>query len=653
MIELVNWDSYANLARWETLHADPKECNTLIGAIRYSWQRSAALPIDYWNARPEQTSATELHKVISKTKELCAYTKSLLDKLLDQNRVRNTGVILFSPDGFLLFLNGDKYFMSWAEENGIKVGNRWSEEVIGTNIFSIGVKRAEATMLKGEENYSRCLIGGNYYFAPISLDNMDSPGGITIVVRADKHNEFMVNIAVTLARAIELQFFWAGMFQIYSDISEGSGTLVIDQSQGRNEISLISDEIYNVFGIRRKKRFSEDLESIIDPLPANAAFWNIVRGKTKIYDKTVKITIDRKSVVVNVNASPFHESRFNMIGIVLNISSIKRINKLVSLYAGNTAHFTFNNVIGGSDEMRRVIQRSKNAACSNGSILLLGESGVGKDVIAQAIHNHSYRKDHIFVALNCAAFSKELIISELFGYEDGAFTGAKKGGSIGKFEMANNGTLFLDEIGDMPSDLQAVLLRVIEEQALRRVGGNVIIPVNVRIIAATNKNIYEQIRQGSFREDLFYRLGVIRIQIPPLRERRDDILQFAEHYINVICKRVGKQPYVLTKNARKALYEYDWPGNIRELQNLLEGIISTQEKPDIDARAIKDYFSSAVHITHSPVFVQEAYENDEKQKIEHALHMFRSNRVKAAAYLGLSRSTLYRRMREYGMLDNG
>lgn len=647
-----SWDDYADIARWERNHKDPAMQEKLIGSIKRSWKRSLTYNIDYQRAKPVPVGKLTENRSMKASKKLRIYSKSVIDTLIRQNRARDLGIALFSPDGLLLFLVGDEEIMLWANQNGLQSGTRWTEESIGTNIFSVGIARTEATILMGHENFSRCMVGANYYFTPILLSSGECLGGVAILVRADKHNEFMVGNVVTLARAIELQFFWLGMFQIYSDISEGSGTLVVDQIHKKNRISLISDEIFRILGIPPREIYEDDLENLVDRSPANQAFWDIVESGVETPDATVNIVLNRKSVVVNISSSPFHEERFNMVGVVLNISSIKRINKLVSQYSGNNAHFSFDNVVGNSDPMRFVINRSKIAARSNGSILLLGESGVGKDVLAQAIHSDSNRKDRSFVALNCGAFSKELISSELFGYEDGAFTGAKKGGSIGKFELANGGTLFLDEIADMPADLQAVLLRVLEERAFRKVGGNAIIPTDVRVIAATNKNLDEEIEHGRFRQDLFYRLGVIRIRIPPLRERRDDILLFVDHYLHVICGRVGKPLFSLTEAAKNMLYDYHWPGNVRELQNLLEGIISTQESLIIDVHNIKDYLGPAAPPQMSESMPWPSGEQDEQRDIERALRMFRNNRSRAAVHLGMSRSTLYRHMREFGMLDD-
>lgn len=334
--------------------------------------------------------------------------------------------------------------------------------------------------------------------------------------------------------------------------------------------------------------------------------------------------------------------------MVLILNSIGRIQRLASKQPVNSARFTFSSVIGDSESFQDAVRRAKNAAYSESSILLLGESGVGKDVLAQAIHNGSRRRKGPYVAVNCASFSKELISSELFGYEEGAFTGARRGGSIGKFELADNGTLFLDEIGDMPLDVQAVFLRALEERCFRKVGGAKIIRVNVRIIAATNKDLREKMSSGLFREDLFYRLGVVRIAIPPLRQRGEDVLLFAERYIKDICARQDRPLSRLTPEARSFFLSYQWPGNVRELRNLLEGIISTCGSTEIDLDTVIQYLEyegSAVAAAPSVLYRMPS----ERERMAEALAAFHGNRQKAAQAMEMSRSTFYRRMKEYGL----
>ena len=246
------------------------------------------------------------------------------------------------------------------------------------------------------------------------------------------------------------------------------------------------------------------------------------------------------------------------------------------------AFFTFENIIGESEEIKSIIFNCKLISNSPSTVLIEGESGTGKEVLAQAIHNYSIRRDNRFIAINCGAIPKNIIESELFGYEEGAFTGGKKGGNIGKIELAHKGTLFLDEIGDMPYDMQIKLLRVLQEGRITRVGGNYEIPVDMRVIAATNKNLRAEVKKGRFREDLYYRLCVIPIRIPSLRDRRKDIGNLIDYFLEMKSIKLKKNIRELDEELLKQLLNYSWPGNIRELENTIENIVNLNGKLSLD-----------------------------------------------------------------------
>ncbi|MDK2909426.1 MAG: sigma-54 dependent transcriptional regulator, acetoin dehydrogenase operon transcriptional, partial [Bacteroidales bacterium] len=273
------------------------------------------------------------------------------------------------------------------------------------------------------------------------------------------------------------------------------------------------------------------------------------------------------------NAFVIRSQDERQLGYMVTFREFRRVINLVNKYTGSHARFSFDDIIALSPTMIELVEYAKKIADSPSSVLITGESGTGKEVFAQSIHQASSRKDAGFVAINCGAISPTLIESELFGYEEGAFTGARKGGRPGKFELADKGTLFLDEIGEMPPEMQVKLLRAIQEGRITRVGGQKEIPVDVRIIAATNRNLLQLVQEGKFREDLFYRLNVINLVIPPLRERLEDLPLLAEHFINKINKRLGKSIRGVSKDAIKVLREYKWPGNVRELENVFERAI--------------------------------------------------------------------------------
>ncbi|MFB0921289.1 MAG: sigma 54-interacting transcriptional regulator [Oscillospiraceae bacterium] len=643
-----------NIDYWVGLHKGLDGFDFPNAAISNSWKRSDNRSIDYNKAMPKELNQTELDRTKKNYKRLMICSDWVINHFIANNTVSDVRVLLFSKEGVLLRIYGIPEENDWLSQAGIKSGTKWSEEIIGANPFTIGIQGRKASDMHGSSNYSRFLIDGSYYFAPVCLTENEIYGSIIIAVPQEKRDQYLLSVAITIARSIELDVFLFQSIDMFTSSDEESGSIFLRQNKGRNEVVIINDQVFKILGIKKPDTYHLTLEEIILPLPENREFWSILESKKLVSDKVIPISVSSGRVYVNMSTATYKQNKFHPDGITISFSSNGRANKMSSKFTDNNAKYTFNDIIGENDLMLETIKRSKIASQSDSNILIQGESGVGKDVFAQAIHNSSKRSHKPFVAINCAAFSKELIASELFGYESGAFTGAKREGSIGKFELANHGTLFLDEIGDMPMEVQSVLLRVLEEKTFRKVGGNDLIEVDVRIIAASNKNLKELIEKKLFREDLFYRLSIIRINIPPLKSRGADVYLFAEYFLKKLCTRMGKPDIRLSKNALEFLGKYSWPGNLRELQNLLEGIISTHEETLITEKEIHNYLGDYFLETlqeESPAATipYDIYGLDEKEKFEMALRKCRNNRTKAAEYLGLSRSTFYRRMQEFGM----
>lgn len=283
-------------------------------------------------------------------------------------------------------------------------------------------------------------------------------------------------------------------------------------------------------------------------------------------------------------------------------------------------------------------------------VLILGESGTGKDVVARAMHYSSSRERHPYIPINCAAIAETLLESELFGHEKGAFTGANET-RAGKFEAASGGTLFLDEIGDLSANGQAKLLRVLEEKVVYRVGGTAAIPVDTRVLAATNRNLAESVRAGKFREDLFYRLTVVTLDLPALRDRRDDVMVLAEHFMTQFCKEAGRKPLKFTAEARKRLEQHEWPGNVRELRNLLERVayLCPNDKVEAsDLMIIQRPAADSVH-RYAEMTLTDATDAFQRDHIQYAIDRAKGNVSEAAKLLGLHRPNLYRKMKLLGM----
>ena len=306
-------------------------------------------------------------------------------------------------------------------------------------------------------------------------------------------------------------------------------------------------------------------------------------------------------------------------------------------------------LVSFNPKMKEVIEMARRAAESDATVLLLGESGTGKEIVARAIHTWSDRQTFPFVALNCAALPEQLLESEIFGHEEGAFTGAIRR-KVGKVELAHCGTLFLDEIGELKLDVQTKLLRVLQEHQFERVGGTEVITADLRIIAATNKDLREEIQNGAFREDLFFRLNVISLTIPPLRERKEDILFIANTFIQRYCAEEGRRVPTISASGKKALLEYDWPGNIRELENVLERAIVLGEKDTIDADNLLLDLSL---LASKPIELNRPYrelvKDFKRDIIKRALDECGGNQSRAAEILSLTQPHLSRLMKDLGL----
>jgi transcriptional regulator with GAF, ATPase, and Fis domain len=307
-------------------------------------------------------------------------------------------------------------------------------------------------------------------------------------------------------------------------------------------------------------------------------------------------------------------------------------------------------IIGESTSIKVLRDTLARVARTDLPVLILGESGTGKDVVARAIHYASSRQGQPFIPVNCAALAETLLESELFGHEQGAFTDARET-RAGKFEAASGGTLFLDEIGDLSAGGQAKLLRVLEEKVVFRVGGHQPIPVDTRMVAATNRNLAESVRAGKFREDLFYRLTVVTLELPPLRDRRDDILVLAEHFLKQFCRGAGRKPLHLTAEAKRKLEQHNWPGNVRELRNLLERVayLCPENKVEVADLAIIARPSANSAGEYDDLPLKDATDQFQRQHIEQAIKRASRNMSDAAKLLGLHRPNLYRKMRDLDM----
>ena len=396
---------------------------------------------------------------------------------------------------------------------------------------------------------------------------------------------------------------------------------------------------------------------------------NLLQTGDPFYDREILLDGLHGKIHATASGIPIYNADRQVSGATIILRPMAQVRQLVNSFSGAQATFTYDSIIGEDKQLKKSIKMARLAGNNNSTVLLQAESGTGKEVFAQAIHNGSSRNTGPFVAINCAALPRELVGSELFGYVEGAFTGARRGGRPGKFELANKGTLFLDEIGDMPLEQQAMLLRAIQEKAILRVGGDTLLNVDVRIIAATNQDLLELVEEGRFRADLYYRLNVIQISIPPLRERQHDIKFLFDYFLKAMYFKFSTSIPQVDSAVLKCLENYDWPGNTRELQNVVERILLVAEGGPITIECLpREIVNEAVGHSRnrwetgsSVTDPARALSNrktrklaaleQEKDRILKALEIHGGNVSGAAAELGISRNTLYRRLKNYNIVN--
>lgn len=427
------------------------------------------------------------------------------------------------------------------------------------------------------------------------------------------------------------------------------------------EVVMINEAFADYLGYPRSEIIGRKVQEI-DP---NSRFPYVIKSKQPEFAHKHKFTNGHTALVHRLPVLDENDEVVYGFGMVIfddlkKLQEVLEKNKLLEgklhiyqeeLKNMRGAKYSWQSIIGNSVMMQDVKAMAAKAAKTDSNVLINGESGTGKELFAHAIHNDSKRFDGPFIKINCAAIPKDLLESELFGYEEGAFTGAKKQGKVGKFELATGGTIFLDEIGDMPLDMQVKILRVLQEKEIERIGGNRTIPVDCRIIAATNRDLVERIRENEFREDLYYRLNVVNIEVPPLRLRKDDVEILTLKLMEKLSSSLGKFVSNITVDALDSLKLYNWPGNIRELENVVERAINMTDSETIEIQHLPPFIiaqQSHEHIEMADLTsLRHAVEEVEKATILKCLRAVSYNKLKAAKILGISRTSLYEKIEKF------
>ena len=559
-------------------------------------------------------------------------------------------MLIVDNEGFILDMIGDESISKKIASGNCSVGYRWTERDVGTSAISLVVERQIPVQINDDDHFCKRGHGHTCSASPVFDDQDCFIGVIVMSGEVERVHPHTLGMVITAAKAIqnqlrimktsqELLLRNSYMNAIIESID--SGVMAIDRDGNIAQINNMGKKIL---------QWDEELvgKPLAPLLESKEQYRTIVDSESGFNDREVFIRGPNRILHLMTTAKPILDPVGKMHGTIFLFHEMNRIRRLVNNIAGTHARFTFEDILGVSPAIQEAKKLATLAAAGKSNVLLLGETGTGKELFAQSIHNHSNRKLWPFVTINCGAIPRELLESELFGYVEGAFTGAKKGGRPGKLELADGGTVFLDEIGDMPVDMQVKLLRVLQLGEVYRIGQHKPISVDLRVIAASHSDLKSELDRGNFREDLFYRLNVLPIQIPPLRERVVDVPLLAKHILKRCREAMNKKTLKFSAEAERILLSHDWPGNIRELENVIERAVNVVDGTLIEPRhfgALSAAGKKAPVASIRPTRLEDI----ERQVISETIKDKGFNLVSAASTLGICRATLYNKIKKYNI----
>jgi sigma-54 dependent transcriptional regulator, acetoin dehydrogenase operon transcriptional activator AcoR len=625
--------------------------------VAQSWQRCQNLRVNPQQSPDSDTNEScLLEEKLHRKQDLCRVARPFMRDLYYFVSGSEFQVILTDEDGYLLEVLGDPKILSRTRNVHLCPGARWSEAAKGTNAIGTALVEKQPVQIFAWEHFCE----HNQFLTCSAAPIQDVDGAILGVLDVSGDcryaNPHTLGMVVATVRAIENQLrleqtnhklYIASRYSTALTQGISDGLLTIDRNGIITEINGKGGEILGVNAAQAKGRH---LEIVCGPAP----LLRVLEGGREYQDED--ILLEKVGKRIRSSASAIRDESGGIVGAVAVLRDISDRQPPKRPVITFSRHWGFDDIIGQSPAMAAAKEWASLAAGSASTVLILGESGTGKELFANAIHTASSRSQFPFVAINCAALPESLIESELFGYSDGSFTGARKGGQAGKFEMANGGTVFLDEIGDMSLSVQAKLLRVIQERKVARIGSAQEVPVDIRIIAATHKDLKAEVQRRNFREDLYYRLSVLEILIPPLRDHKEDLPDLARALVAKIASSMRREPVRIDEGFLEKLYSYHWPGNVRELENAIErAMVRSRDNPVLDAHGLQlpdEGQQQAPPVPQEPPVRSvpasiKPLREIEKQAITDALSCCNGNIVQTAARLGICRNTLYRKLEEY------
>jgi transcriptional regulator of acetoin/glycerol metabolism len=624
--------------------ADPSTVRRLIDE---SWRRCQEASVDPGRANaPSPMSDGSLHTLRDHCAELLSAGTPVMALARDFLAETGTVMVLTDSRGTVLSLQGDTSTLSAAEKVHLLSGANWSESASGTNAIGTTLALGQPVQVHSAEHFCEGIKRWSCS-ATVIRDPLDGRalGVLDVSGLTTSYSRHALALAVSTAARIESRLAHAELDFRYQLLetwlnrasdSTRDGVLLFDRrgraikANGRatQMIAELDRAGGNPTGLR------------VQDIAIGGSGASIELPSWASADCFEPVIVDGRQI-----------------GAMLTLPNRQRpLGGFTAESAPSQADRSFASVIGQSAVIRQTIVRARQLARSRVAVLLVGETGAGKEVFARGIHEANADRQAPFVALNCGGFSRELLSSELFGHAEGSFTGARRGGMMGKIEAANGGTLFLDEVGEMPIDLQPHFLRVLEEGEVLRLGENKPRKVTFRLIAATNRDLRKEIREGNFRMDLFYRIAVTCITIPPLRERAEDIPVLVDHYLKLLCQQHGLDTVEVQPGVLDVLMTYPWPGNVRELRNAIEGMLLTCRDQVITQACLPaELISAPSSLRETPADAALApreltrLERAERDALNEAISQCNGNMTAVARHLGIAKSTVYLKLRRFGL----
>jgi len=618
--------------------------------IGQSWKRCREIGLDPLNEISPSTIGQEhINRRIEANSDLQELIQYHHQNILKETDLSPFNILFSDADGYVLSIEGHDKILQISENSIIRIGSNLSESSVGTNAPGVSLFDRRPTIINAEEHYSQIFHWACCLAIPI-FDHQNKMLGclnISTTVENRRKLEQLSLIFCSMASSFQFEFFIKKKFQelnLYGSYFDATfkyaaeNLMLIDP---KGNIVNLNAKAKTSFGINLYKLSNRN---IIDVLNINSTkFKSLLKSSST---KIVNFTFNGDEKKISIETLPIYDQSGNKTFYLLKL---KKENKSIFIAEkpANQARFTFKNIIGCSRQLLDIVNKAKKVAKTSSNILIEGETGTGKELFAHSIHNDSQFCNGPFIAINCSAIPNELIESELFGYEKGAYTGAQKSGSIGKFEMADRGTIFLDEIHTMSVSGQMKILRTIEDRTVTRIGGKVPISLNLRIIAASSKDLNEEVEKDNFLSALFFRLNVVRLHIPSLKDRKEDIPLLVDFFIKEMNGIFDRSILGIEPRALEVISQYSWPGNIREVKNCIESAFNfcDGEIIDLDNLNIPSITKSIPNDKPATIHTME---DITRQLLSENLNRF--GNVKEAAYnLDIPVSTFYRKMRKFNL----